>query len=515
MWLVFLVLLTPSPVHASSVLVQQNNGGEKSTSATDMFSVSFSSNVARGDIVVVALTGLHGASPMSVSDSLGSSYKSAGMYSSADKMVSSLIYTATLSSSGPNKVTGMFGTALGNPVDVYIFEVSGVTSFIVTGREATGSLKGPTTEIGADQSIIFQNGAALIALLSWFCPSPTVCSSTAGAGFTPIAEKSGLGFSQAEYSTSGVSSPTTFPASVRATGSVSGASWVELGVVLEPAGNTPPATTMNTMTTIRIASTSTTPRLAATTTVTEMESPLSEPYTLGGIIAIVAIIAIAIVGIIILKRKGWWPKPKAPTAGKVQQPPTTKADAKFCINCGQQILLASQFCKKCGAEQPQPSSQPSMTPEAKVTRRPMGVTIIAILNIAGGVILILGALMMLLLEGVAASILGPAVLFIRPLLSVITASLVIFAVVDFVIGWGLWKGKSWARLVSIVLLALGIISPILPFLILPAVSRMSAGAIWYMLQGSISGIIGGIVINVLFIYILMRGDAKAFFKKQP
>lgn len=514
--LVFLVLLTPSPVHASSVLVQQNNGGEKSTSTTDMFSVSFSSNVARGDVVVVALTGLHGAQPQSVSDSLGSSYKSAGMYSSADKAVSSLIYTATLSSSGPNKVTGMFGNALGNPVDVYIFEVSGVTGLIVTGREATGSLKGPTTEIGADQSIIFQNGAALIALLSWFCPSPTVCSSTAGAGFTPIAEKSGLGFSQAEYSTSGVSSPTTFPASIRATGSVSGASWVELGIVLEP------EVTLSTMTTVRTAVTSTSPRLGATTTSVsaQTEGLLSEPYVLGGIIAIVAIIAIVVAGVVILRRRGWWGKPAAALPapaqqpGVVQQPPLAKDDVKFCINCGQQIPFASRFCRNCGTEQPQPSLETAVSPELKVERRPMGVTIIAILDIISGVFIILGALIILLLEGVAASILGPLVIFMRSLLTAISAFMIIGAVVDFIIGWGLWKGKNWARLVNIILLALGIISPIITFLILTVPLRIPAGAAGYMLQGSISSIIVSIVINVLFIYILMRRDAKAFFKKQ-
>jgi uncharacterized membrane protein (DUF2068 family) len=155
-----------------------------------------------------------------------------------------------------------------------------------------------------------------------------------------------------------------------------------------------------------------------------------------------------------------------------------------------------------------------VSPEVKVERRPVGVTIIALLDIIGGVLLILGALIMLLLEGVAASILGPMVIFMRSLLTAISAFLIIGAVVDFVIGWGLWKGKNWARIVNILLLALGIISPIITYLIMSVALRIPAGAAWYLLQGNISSFAVGIIINVLFIYILMRRDAKAFFKKQ-
>lgn len=556
MGLVFLVLLRPSPVYASS-LVQQNNDGQKPSSASAALPVSFPSNVARGDVVVVALTGLHGAKPQSVSDSLGSSYKFAETGSVLD--VAMAIYYATLSASGPDKVTGTFSNALGEPVDVYIFEVSGVTAIVGEARETGGNINGPTTVVNT-APISFGNGAVLIALTSWYCPSPTVCSSTPGAGFTLVAEKSGLGFSQAEYSTSGVAPPTTFPATITATGSVSAASYDEMGIVLEPAGYTPPATTM---TTLRTAISSTSPQVSATTpvVVTETEGPLSGPYVLGGIIAIVAIIAI-VIGVIMLRRRGWWAKPTAsppvpasqpgtvqpspvkddvkfcincgqqmpvasqfctscgveqpqPSLEKAVSPAVKHADMKLCVNCGQQLPLAARFCKKCGVEQPQPSLQTkdNVSPEVKVERRPVGVTIIAILDIIGGVFLILGALIILLLEGVAASIMGPMVLFIRPLLAAISASLVIFAAVDFVLGWGLWKGKNWARLVNIILLALGIISPILTFLILPVALRMSSEAAWYMLQGSISSFIVGIVINVLFIYILMRRDAKAFFKK--
>ena len=64
------LLVLPIPVHASSALVQQINNGENSSSSTETFSVSFSRNVASGDIVIVAMTGLHGATPESVTDSL-------------------------------------------------------------------------------------------------------------------------------------------------------------------------------------------------------------------------------------------------------------------------------------------------------------------------------------------------------------------------------------------------------------------------------------------------------------
>jgi len=68
--------------------------------------------------------------------------------------------------------------------------------------------------------------------------------------------------------------------------------------------------------------------------------------------------------------------------------------------------------------------------------------------------------------------------------------------------------------VNIILLAVGLLSPLITFLILSVALRLPAGAAWYLLQGNISSMIVGIVINVLFIYILMRRDAKAYFKKQ-
>jgi uncharacterized membrane protein (DUF2068 family) len=251
---------------------------------------------------------------------------------------------------------------------------------------------------------------------------------------------------------------------------------------------------------------------------TQTQDILSEPYTLGGIIAIVAII----VGVFMLRRRGWWAKPAAPPPaqpGQIQQPAGVKADVKFCINCGQQIPAATRFCMNCGTEQPQPSLTTEAIPELKgeklkAGKRPVGVTLLAILEIIGGVFLLLGALVMLSVQALAASIVGALAIFIRPLLAAITAVLVICAVADLVTGWGLWKGKSWARLAAIILLALGIISPIIALLALSVALKLPAGAVWIMLQGSISSIIVGIVINALFIYILMRRGAKAFFKKQ-
>ncbi len=156
-----------------------------------------------------------------------------------------------------------------------------------------------------------------------------------------------------------------------------------------------------------------------------------------------------------------------------------------------------------------------MRQELKSDKRPVGVTAIAVLDIVGGVLLVLGALIMLLLETLAASLLGPFVIFIlRPFLTAIIAVFMISAVIDLLLAWGLWNGKNWARLVTIILSALGIIGPVLGLLIFSAQLRLPATTVWAMLQGSILTLIVGIVINVLFIYILMRRDAKAFFQKQ-
>jgi len=110
------------------------------------------------------------------------------------------------------------------------------------------------------------------------------------------------------------------------------------------------------------------------------------------------------------------------------------------------------------------------------THRPLGVTIIAILMIIIGILsLALGALLLVILIGIA---------------------FIILAIAYFVMAYGLWKGKTWAWAISLILAGIGIILGIASL-----VSKNGSGAI---IQ---------IIINGIIIYYLYRPNVKAFFGK--
>jgi uncharacterized membrane protein (DUF2068 family) len=107
--------------------------------------------------------------------------------------------------------------------------------------------------------------------------------------------------------------------------------------------------------------------------------------------------------------------------------------------------------------------------------RPLGVTIIAVLNVIVGIIAIL--------VGVPALIVGIGIV------------LIIIGIANLVMGYGLWKGKRWAWTITLILSAIGIIS--------------SAVSIAYRHTGAIVDLI----IYAVIIYYLYRPNVKAFFGK--
>lgn len=141
---------------------------------------------------------------------------------------------------------------------------------------------------------------------------------------------------------------------------------------------------------------------------------------------------------------------------------------------------------------------------ASTIRRPTGVTIMAILNIIGGIIMLIGgiaaaavgALLPSLpisesdLSGVPAMFLGAGAIAIGVIL-------IILGILSFVVAYGLLKGMGWAWTLT---LALSIIS-----IVLNAVS---------IATGNFGGIVS-IIISAIIIYYLYRPHVKAFFGKSP
>ncbi len=95
----FLLVLMPLPVHAAATLVQQNNNDCVSCSP---LSVSFPSNVASGDVVVVTVLVTSGTLN-SIADTLLSSFTQTASFSSSF-CSACYIYYATLTSSGADTI---------------------------------------------------------------------------------------------------------------------------------------------------------------------------------------------------------------------------------------------------------------------------------------------------------------------------------------------------------------------------------------------------------------------------
>ncbi len=95
--------------------------------------------------------------------------------------------------------------------------------------------------------------------------------------------------------------------------------------------------------------------------------------------------------------------------------------------------------------------------------RPIGVSILSVLAYIGAVFTLIGGLALLFGASAIASFISTKV----PMLSANLAGLglvlmgivcIVLAVVDYLIGNGLWKGRNWARILVIVLTALSLLS---------------------------------------------------------
>jgi len=157
------------------------------------------------------------------------------------------------------------------------------------------------------------------------------------------------------------------------------------------------------------------------------------------------------------------------------------------------LAFDAVFCQNCGA-----SVERSLPPVAfgKFTSikpsRPLGVTILAILSLISGVCLILLSGIMLTAGAV---ILGMTTVWgslITTILQALAVVLALWGLLQLVIGWGLWNGKNWARLITIALAILGIITA--------------------LILHSLSGIIV-LAVSAIIIYYLLRPHVKTYFGK--
>lgn len=133
--------------------------------------------------------------------------------------------------------------------------------------------------------------------------------------------------------------------------------------------------------------------------------------------------------------------------------------------------------------------------------RPLGVTILAVLDILGGIIaLLLGLVYMSLsatLAQTGAVIAGGSGLFALFGAFIIALGLIflILGILAVAVGWGFWKGSGWAWLFSLVLYVIGVILGVISLAV-----------------GDVASIVI-IIIGALLVYYMFRPNVKAWFGK--
>ena len=140
----------------------------------------------------------------------------------------------------------------------------------------------------------------------------------------------------------------------------------------------------------------------------------------------------------------------------------------------------------------------------EIKKRPIGVTIIAILIIIGGILL--------LLAGIGVIAVGS--LFISQIIGlgfvIIGAIILAVGIGYIVVSYGLLKGKRWSWTITMVLLFIGIAINVVSIIIFGYLTFDTDTSSFLT---SNSGSIAGIIISVIILYYLYRPHVKSYFGK--
>jgi uncharacterized membrane protein (DUF2068 family) len=144
--------------------------------------------------------------------------------------------------------------------------------------------------------------------------------------------------------------------------------------------------------------------------------------------------------------------------------------------------------------------------------RPTGVTILAILNFIGAAFCLLGGIGMILGGGFVATMLsqqGQGSAGAAGILAGLGAAAGVFIIivggVSALVGFGLWKLKEWARIVSIVLCGISAAFQLLG--LLGSLAHFNAFAvIWSIFW---------IAVDAFIIWYLLKPEVKAAFRQRP
>lgn len=122
--------------------------------------------------------------------------------------------------------------------------------------------------------------------------------------------------------------------------------------------------------------------------------------------------------------------------------------------------------------------------DSLLRHRPTGVTILGLLFIIAGALSLLG---------------GIATLVAIPFVSILGALWIALGIASLGVAYGLFKGKSWAWYVAVVLSIIG--------LVVNVISLVNGN------MGAITGALVGIAINAIVLYYLTRRNVRQYFGK--
>ena len=129
------------------------------------------------------------------------------------------------------------------------------------------------------------------------------------------------------------------------------------------------------------------------------------------------------------------------------------------------------------------------------TTRPFGVTLLAVLQIILGILELLGALAVAFVSIVLPEMF-PRMRLFAPRSTGSGLVLVVFAFVEFILAYGLWKGKGWAWIGSLIF----------------AVIVLVFSALTLFMRPRVGGVIA-VVLNLVIMYYLMQPRVQSYFGK--
>lgn len=129
------------------------------------------------------------------------------------------------------------------------------------------------------------------------------------------------------------------------------------------------------------------------------------------------------------------------------------------------------------------------------TTRPFGVTLLVVLQIILGILELLGAVAVAFVNFVLPEMF-PHVRFFAPRSPLSGLVLVVFAFVEFILAYGLWRGKGWAWIGSLIFAVI-----VLVFSAFTLFMRLRVGEVI------------ALVLNLVIIYYLMQPRVQSYFGK--